>query len=119
MIPPGLLFALGPSARLCVPFKNGVSISPSPMELMHTIPTGLQCQILWGLFLPVLDPHTWEFDVGLRTLIPVGESLSVNQLVFSLWSFPPGRYGVVYIMKSPLLPGDVASSFSSGVLYLF
>ena len=43
----------------------------------------------------------------------------MNQLIFSLWSFPPGRYGVVYIMKSPLLPVDVASSFSSGVGYLF
>ena len=43
----------------------------------------------------------------------------MNQLVFSLWSFPPQRYGVVYIVKSPLLPLDVASSFSSGVGYLF
>ena len=72
-----------------------------------------------GLFLPVPDPHTWEFDVGLRTLTPVGMSLSVNQLVFSLWSFPPWRYGVVYIAESPLLPLDVASSLSSGVGYLF
>ena len=89
------------------------------MELLHTSPTGLQCQMLQGLFLPVPDSHMWEFDVGLRTLTPVGESLSVNQLVFSLWSFPPGRYGVVYITKSPLLPLDVASSLSSGVGYLF
>ena len=69
--------ALGPSAHEspCAPFKNGVSISPSPMELLCTSPTGLQCQMLQGLFLPVPDPHTWEFDVGLRTLTPVGESL--------------------------------------------
>ena len=26
-------------------------------------------------FLPVPDPHTWESDVGLRTLTPIGESL--------------------------------------------
>ena len=45
--------------------------------------------------------------------------VSVNQLVFSLWSFPPWRYVVVYITKLPLLPLDVASSFSSGVGYLF
>ena len=72
-----LCFALGPSAceSLCVPFKNVVSISPSPMELLHTSPTGLQYQILWGPFLPVPDTHTWEFDVGLRTLTPVGEYL--------------------------------------------
>ena len=43
----------------------------------------------------------------------------MNQLVSSLWSFPPRRYGVVYIMYSPLLPLDVASSLSSGVGYLF
>ena len=57
--------------------------------------------------------------MGLRALTPVGASLSVNQLVFSLWSVPPRRYGVVYITKSPLLLLDVASSFSSGVGYLF
>ena len=69
--------ALGPSAckNLCVPSKNGVSASPSPRELLHTSRTGLQWQILLGLFLPVPDPHTWGFDVGLRTLTPVGESL--------------------------------------------
>ena len=43
----------------------------------------------------------------------------MNQLVSSLWSFPPRRYGVVYIVKSPLLPLDVASSLSSGVGCLF
>ena len=41
---------------LCVPFKNRVSISPSPVELLHTSPTGLQCQMLQGLFLTVPDP---------------------------------------------------------------
>ena len=68
---------MGPSAceRLCALFKNGASISPSPMEFLHTTPTGLQCQMLWGIFLPVLDPHMCEFDMGLITLTPVGESL--------------------------------------------
>ena len=56
-------------------FMNGVSISPSPVELLRTSPTGLQCQMLQGLFLPVPDPHMGEFDVGLRTLTPGGESL--------------------------------------------
>ena len=72
-IPMRLCFALGPSAleNLCAPFKNGVSVSPSPMELLCTSLTGLQCQVLQGLFLPVPHPHTWEFDVGLRTLTPV------------------------------------------------
>jgi len=111
--------ALGPSAResLCAPFKNGVSVSPSPVELLPESPTGLQWQMLQGFFLPVPDPCMWGFDVGLRTLTPIGES--VSQFFFSLWIFPPWRYGVVYIMKSPLLPLDVASSFSSGVGYGF
>ena len=43
----------------------------------------------------------------------------MNQLVSSLWVFPPRRYGVVYIVKSLLLPLDVPSSLSSGVGYLF
>ena len=43
---------------LRAPFKNGVSIFPSPVELLCTSPTGLQCQMLQGLFLPVPDPHT-------------------------------------------------------------
>ena len=52
------LCALGPIARenLCVPFKNGVSVSPSPVEPLRTSPTGLQCQIFQGLFFPVPDP---------------------------------------------------------------
>ena len=60
---------------LRAPFKNGVSISRSPVELMCTSPTGLQCQMLQVLFLTVPDPHIWEFDVGIRTLTPVGEFL--------------------------------------------
>ena len=72
-----LCFALGPSAcvSLCVPFKNGVSISPSPVELLGTSPTGLQCQMLRGLFLLVSVPQAWGFDLGPRTLTPVGEYL--------------------------------------------
>ena len=72
-----LCFALGPNPREspCVPFKNGVSISPNTVVLLCTSPTCLQCQMPQGLFLPVPDPHTWEFDVGLRTLSPVGEFL--------------------------------------------
>ena len=62
--------------KVCVCLlRMGSLFPPSPVELLHTSPTGLQCQMLQGLFLPVPDPHTWEFDVGLRTLTPVGESL--------------------------------------------
>ena len=45
--------------KLCMRLlRMGVSVSPSPVELLHTSPTGLQCQMLQGLFLPVPDPHT-------------------------------------------------------------
>ena len=71
-IPMETLLCSGISAceSLCVPFKNGVSVSPSPVELLRTSPNGLQCQMLQGRFLPVPEPHTWEFDVGLRSLTP-------------------------------------------------
>ena len=41
------------------------------------------------------------------------------QLLSSLWDFPLGRYGVAYIVYSPLLPRDVTSSLTSGVGHLF
>ena len=113
-------FALGPSEHesLCMPFKNGVSISPSPVELLHTSPTGLQVPDAPGALSPsARSPHVrvWCGAQNSHSC----RWVSVNQLVSSLWSFPPRRYGVVYIVKSPLLPLDVASSFSSGVGYLF
>ena len=43
----------------------------------------------------------------------------MNHLVSSLWGFPPRRYGVVYAVKLPLVPLDVASSLSSRVGCLF
>ena len=75
--PLSLCFALGPCIHksLHVPFKNGVSISPNPVELLCTSPTGLECQILWELFLSMPDPQVWAPDVGLRILTPIGESL--------------------------------------------
>ena len=43
----------------------------------------------------------------------------MNQLLSSLWGFPPGWYEVPYIVSSSLLPLDVVSSLSSGVGYVF
>ena len=67
--------ALGPRAHdsLCAPFKRGFSISPSPVELLHTSPAGPRCQILQGLLLKMPDPQVREPDMGLRTLTPVSE----------------------------------------------
>ena len=47
--PPGsLLLPLGPDVHttLCVPSKSGVSVSPSPVEVLQSNPTRLQCLIL-------------------------------------------------------------------------
>ena len=75
-----LCFALGHSAHesLCAPLKNGVSIFPSSVELLHTSPTDLQHRMLWELFLPMIDPQACVLDMGFRILTPVGESLSYS-----------------------------------------
>ena len=43
-----LLLPLGPNAHttLCVPSKNGVSVSPSPVKVLQSNPTSLQSLIL-------------------------------------------------------------------------
>ena len=50
--------APGPEACeiLCVPFKNGLYISHSPLGLLKVSPTGLQSQTFWGFIFPVQDP---------------------------------------------------------------
>ena len=61
--------------KICVHLLRMGSPFPPVLWSSCASPTGLQCQMLRGLFLPVPDPHAWGFDVGLRTLTPVGESL--------------------------------------------
>ena len=80
---------------LCAAFKSGVSISPIPLELLYASPTGLQCQMFWGLLVPMPDPKRWKPDVELGILTPVGEPLQIVTLQFV--GRPPGRYGIVYI----------------------
>ena len=115
-----LCFVLGPSAHesLCVPFKNGVSVSPSPVELLCTSPTGLQCQMLRGLFLPVPDPQAWGLDVGLRTLTPVGESLW-NSYFPVLGAYQLGGMGLLISCNRPSYLLIWPPLLSSGVGYLF
>ena len=48
--------------------------SPFPPVAWKSSPTGFQCQMLQGPFLPMPDPQVWGLDMGLRTLTPVGES---------------------------------------------
>ena len=90
-----LLLPLGPDAHttLCVPSKSGVSISPSPVEVLQSIPTRLQSLILYEFLLPLLDPQVGKPDVGLRTFSPVGGllwyncSLVCESPTHQLWDF--------------------------------
>lgn len=70
-------FSLDPSAHrtLCALFKSGVYLSPSPVELLQSSPTVLHSQMLWRLLLLMPDPQAGEPNVGLRTLMPVGQPL--------------------------------------------
>ena len=44
---------------LCVPSKSGVSVAPSPVELLQSNPTILQTDSL-GISPPVAGPPGWE-----------------------------------------------------------
>ena len=97
-----LCLALGPSAHesLCVLFKNGVFISPSPLELLHKISNDPQCQILQGLLLPMPDLQAWEPDMGLKTLTPIGNSLWYSD--FPLCGLPTWWvWGCLYHVIAP------------------
>ena len=91
-------FALGPNAceSLCLFSKSGVSVFPSPVELLYLSPISLQCQILTGgLKLPLL----WK-------------SLC-NTVVFQFVGCLPRRYRIAYIVKAPFL------TFHCGFFFVF
>ena len=71
---------MGPSTHKtpCDPSRSEVSVSPSPVELLCSSPTGLQYQILWGHLLPMPYSQAGEADMRFRTLIPVGELLQYS-----------------------------------------
>ena len=43
---------------------------PSPMELLRTSPTGLQCQMPWGLLLPIPIPRREDLTWGSELSLP-------------------------------------------------
>ena len=65
-----------------MPSKSGVSVSPSPVEILQSNPASLQSLIIWEILLPVLEPQVGKPDVGLRTFTPVGGLLWYNVLQF-------------------------------------
>ena len=92
-----LCFAPGPCAHesLYALFKSRLSVSPSPMELLHTSPAGPQGQVLWGLLLQCQIPRhgnlTWDSELSLPwvNLCDIVTLQSVGCL--------PGGYGVAYM----------------------
>ena len=57
-----LLLPLGPDVHttLCVPSKSGVSVSPSPVEVLQSNPASLQSLDSPGIPPPVAGPPGWE-----------------------------------------------------------
>ena len=69
-----LLLPLCPHVHntLCVPSNSGVSVFPSPVEVLQSNPASLQSLILLEFLLPLPDPQVGKPDVGLRTFTTVG-----------------------------------------------
>ena len=109
---------LGVHESLYAPSKCGVSVSPSPVEFLQSSPPALQSQMLWGIFLLMPDPQAEEPDVGLRTLIPVGQLLKYNYS--TVCGSPLGRCGDLIISQvHPSYCLIVISFLSLDVEYLF
>ena len=58
-----------------MPFKIGVSVSPSPVEVLKSNPTGLQGEIPWEFPVHLSDPQAGKPEVGVRTFTTMGELL--------------------------------------------
>ena len=70
---------------LCVPSKSGVSVSPSPVELLNSSPTGASSS---GYQILRLDSLLWGSG-----LLLLRENVC-DIIIFQLVGRPPGRYGV-------------------------
>ena len=73
------------------------SVSPRPVQLLHSSPAGLQSQMFWA---PPPDdrPQAGEPDIGLRTFNLVGKPLQSNY--FPVCGLPPNRYRIWLYCKS-------------------
>ena len=68
------LLGSGLHITLCVPYKSGFSISPSPVEVLQSNPADFKSQISWGFPGHLPNLQAGKPDVGLRTFT-VGELL--------------------------------------------
>ena len=118
--PWSLCFALGPSAHksLCVPFKNGVSISPNPWSSCTQAPLAFNARSSGSSFFQCQIPRCWGPDVGLRTLTLVGESLWYCYFLVCGASHPEG-VGLLILHNHTFYLLLWPPSLSSGVGYLF
>ena len=103
---------------LCAPSKSGASVFPSFVELLHSSPTGLQGQMLWGLLLPMPDRQVGVPDMGFGTLTPVGEPLQCSYFPVcgsSTWWV----WDCLYHKSISLLPSLCIFFLSLDIGYLF
>ena len=111
---------MGPDVHttLCVPSKSGVSVSPSPVEVLQLNPASLQSLNLWEFLLPLPDPQVGKPDVGLRTFTPMGGLLWYN---FSPVCESPTQWlwDLILLRFHPSYHLIVASALSLDVGYLF
>ena len=106
------MVGLSAHENLCMPSKIVVSVSPSPVMLLHSNPIGLQSLMLWGSFSQCqtlrLGSLTW--GSGLSHL---WENLC-DIIIFQFMGLPPLGMGFDYIEKAPLLPSHCSFFFVFG-----
>ena len=111
---------MGPGAHttLCVPSKSGVSVFPSPVEVLQSNLTSLQILTLWEFLLPLPDPQVGKPVVGLRTFTPVGGLLWYY--CSPVCESPTQRlWDLILLWLLPSYPLTVASLLSLDLAYLF
>ena len=79
-------------AKPCVRPPRVETVSPSPVELLHSSPTGLQSQVLWGSSSPCQTPRLGSLVWG-SELSLLWENLC-DIIIFQFVGRPPGAYGI-------------------------
>ena len=104
-----LLLSPGPGVHktLCVPSKSGVSVSPSPVEVLQSTSDSL------GILSPVAGPTGWRAWHGAQNLHSSGRT-SVVYLFSSLWVTHPAGMGFDFIMIELFLSSHCSFSFVFG-----
>ena len=97
----------------------GLSIFPIPVKLLYSSATGLQIQMLWGLFL-ILHSQAGEPDMGLRAPTPVGEPLRYQHFpAYGSLQPLPQVWNLIMSWKLSIYYHTVVSSLSLDIEYIF